>query len=197
MNSKFKVIAYIVIALMTLAAIGWGYFCKPIRAFMPALTAMADSSKKDEKARYRVNSFKKYPPKKQFLNVDLNSVDTATLVKGRGIGKVFAQRIIEYRNRLGGYVSLEQLKEVRGVNNEIFATISQNFWVDTAVIQKININFASQNTLERHPYFTSSMARRLIEARKLKGGFNNHQQLINNDILTPREARKVAPYLMF
>lgn len=196
MPNRFKITAYLSIALLTFMAIWAGYIYAPVRNFVPALTVAADSvkaTKKSDSEVFRV----RYPPKKQFLNIEINSADTSLLVRAKGIGPVFAQPIVEYRERLGGYVSLEQLREIRGMDEERFAIISKNFRVDTSRITKININFADQNTLTQHPYITPNMARRLLEAHKLKGGFINHQQLINDDILTPREARKVAPYLMF
>lgn len=189
------------IAMLTISAVLMGYLLRPQRTFLPALTKMADSVA-DNKRNFvgkgdSVGYLRKFPPRKQFLNLDLNSVDSAILVTAKGVGPVFAQRISDYGRRLGGYVNIEQLREVKGMTDEHFATISKNFWVDSIKITKININFVDQNALMRHPYVTPSMARRLLEARKSKGGLTNHQQLTKDNILTPREARKVAPYLMF
>ncbi len=131
------------------------------------------------------------------LNIELNQATQDELKSVYGIGEVLSARIIEYRERLGGYYSVQQLMEVRGIDKKVFGDVSKNFFVDSNKISKISINFASQNELLSHPYFTPSMVKR-VEKAKLKGGyFTNTQELIDKDILLSTEAQKVAPYLLF
>lgn len=131
------------------------------------------------------------------LNIELNRADSATLRKVYGIGAVFSGRIIKRRTELGGFHSLDQLLEIKGITGEVFSTISPNFWVNGGVIQKISINFAPVNVLTAHPYCSPSMARR-IERERMKGGFfRSTEDLIDRDILLPQEAQRFAPYLSF
>ena len=48
--------------------------------------------------------------------VELNSVDTTDLKKIPGIGSAFANRIVRYRDLLGGYYTVQQLAEVYGID---------------------------------------------------------------------------------
>lgn len=137
-----------------------------------------------------------YVPKPE-VYIELNEADSAKLCTVKGIGPVISRNIVHYRNRLGGFARIEQLREVYGITNENFTPIAQQFFIDTAVIQKIDINFASANNLGTHPYMSRSMAERIVRARNLKGGWNNLRELIDNDILLPDEARKVASYVVF
>ena len=50
--------------------------------------------------------------------VELNMADTTTLKKVPGIGPVFANRIVKYRNLLGGFYAVSQLREVYGIDEE-------------------------------------------------------------------------------
>lgn len=136
------------------------------------------------------------------LNIELNSADTTQLKKVYGIGSVFANRIVEYRKRLGGYVSVGQLREVRGVDDQKFEQIVRNFYVDTCGIVKINVNFAPAIEFAKHPYGSESIGKRIVKFRKskdkkAKGGIFNLQQLLENDIILPNEANKLASYLTF
>lgn len=130
-------------------------------------------------------------------NVELNRADTTQLKSIYGIGSVFARRIVEYRAKLGGYHHKEQLREVRGITDDVFQRISPNIWVDTLAIQKIRVNFASRKQLEEHPYITPRMAERLRKAVEMKGGYATLRQLLDNNILLPQEAQKIAPYVSF
>lgn len=136
------------------------------------------------------------------LNIELNAADTTQLKRVYGIGSVFAKRIVEYRSRLGGFFNLEQLKEVKGVDSEKFEQIYRNFYIDTNRIIKINVNFASANQILQHPYVSKSMNKRLekyfkSKDKKSKGGIFNLGELVDKDILLPKEAQKIAPYLTF
>ncbi|MFI3298882.1 MAG: helix-hairpin-helix domain-containing protein [Rikenellaceae bacterium] len=131
------------------------------------------------------------------LDVELNSATFEELDKVYGIGEVFASRILDYRKELGGYYSIEQLREIKGIDDKVFTRISRNFRVDTLAISKININFATRKALLSHPYFTASMVKRIEDAKMRGGYFTSTEQIIEQDILLKSEALRVAPYLLY
>lgn len=51
--------------------------------------------------------------------IRINRADAETLQKLHGVGKTIARRIIERRERLGGFKALEQLIEVRGISRRL------------------------------------------------------------------------------
>ena len=129
--------------------------------------------------------------------IDINSADSATLVKVRGIGSKSVVHILRYRELLGGYYSTEQISELEVVTNENFRIISQQIWCDSAKIKKININFARPKELEVHPYISNRMLRQIINHRELKGGWSTIEEMIEDNIFSDEEARRIAPYLDF
>ena len=133
----------------------------------------------------------------EMVFIELNGADSAALVSVRGIGAVISRNIIQYRGRLGGFVSLEQLREVYGITGENFEAISKQFFIDSAVIQKIDINFATPGKLGSHPYIGANMAARIVSGREKKGDWSSLRELTDNDILLPGEAERLAPYLVF
>ncbi len=133
----------------------------------------------------------------QHILVDLNTADSAALVSVVGIGALTASRIMEYRARLGGFADVRQLAEVRGMTEQNYERIIEQIYLDPAVIQKIDINFAPAKTLAAHPYIRAEALRKLLKQRQLKGGWRTPEELENDDIFTAEELVKLGPYLVF
>ena len=129
--------------------------------------------------------------------IDINSADSATLLRVRGIGQKSVVHILRYRELLGGYYSVEQISELAVVTDENFALILQQIWCDSAKIKKININFATSNELKVHPYISNRMLKRIINNRELKGGWSTIEEMIEDNIFSQEEAARIAPYLVF
>ena len=129
--------------------------------------------------------------------IELNRADSATLRSVVGIGEKSVVAIMAYRARLGGFVRVEQLAEIPEVNERNYEKILQQIWCDSCEIQKIDINFASPKVLGRHPYMAPKTLRKLLKQRQLKGGWSTTEELVDEQILTQEEAKRLAPYLIF
>lgn len=133
---------------------------------------------------------------REVLVLDLNACDSLDLQQIRGIGKVRAARIYKYGKRLGGYVSVEQLKEVYGIDNELFEQIKGHFKVGKTDIRKININSDEIKQLTAHPYIDFQLAKALIRFRKDYGkDFQSAEEIRYIHFLSEQEAEKLIPYL--
>ncbi len=139
-------------------------------------------------------------PAKKAL-VELNGADSILLRSVSGIGAVLVVRIMDYRERLGGYVRVEQLAEIPGVTQENYERIGQQIFVDSCKIRKIDINFAPHQSvvdaLGNHPYITAKGLRKLLKNRQLKGGWRTIGDMVNENIVTQEQAARLAPYLIF
>lgn len=129
--------------------------------------------------------------------VDINTADSAELVAVRGIGPRTAGDMIRYRQRLGGYHSIEQLKDLAVVTERNYELFEEKIWCDSCKIQKIDINFASPKVLGAHPYMTPARVRKIMKIRQLKGGWSTTQEMIDDNIFTTKEAEMIGPYLQF
>lgn len=134
---------------------------------------------------------------KKMLQViyELNTVDTAQLVKVNGIGPVFAARIVAYRLRLGGFHHKEQLKEVFGFDDAKYSQVQGSFRVDTTYITKINVNTAQVSDLKKHPYITPAVANGLVNYRKQHGSFATLPDIRKCVLITEELYARIAPYL--
>jgi len=130
-------------------------------------------------------SFKDSIPKlnEQPVVVELNTADTLELTKIKGIGKIFARRIVAYRNVLGGFVSVTQLSEVYGIKKELVTSIASSFTLDTSKIKLINLNLVSFEELKKHPYITDYQAKAIIYYRSKVGNIRNRKELLENKLL--------------
>lgn len=56
--------------------------------------------------------------------LNLNTCTAEELMTISGIGEVKASAIIEYREYLGGYTSVEQIKNIKGIGDKVYEKIS-------------------------------------------------------------------------
>ncbi len=130
-------------------------------------------------------------------SVDLNSCDTSDLAALPGIGPVLSVRIIRYRKLLGGFASVEQLKEVYGLSEETYDRIKERcicgyFRAQENKHQYSGLCRAWKNSLSGQIRNFSN-----FEYRKIAGRIGNIEELVVNRILAPEKAGKVRPYLDF
>ncbi|MCF6357842.1 MAG: helix-hairpin-helix domain-containing protein, partial [Draconibacterium sp.] len=109
----------------------------------------------------------------EVYNIELNEVDSIGLVNLPGIGKVYAARIIKYRNLLGGYYSKKQLLEVYNFPEETYRNIEKYIVIDTALISKVRINFAEYKDLLRHPYLNKMQVESILNYKEKNGAFES------------------------
>lgn len=127
--------------------------------------------------------------------VELNEADSSQLVLIKGIGPVFARRIIKYRDRIGGFCRKEQLKEVYGIDSLVYLSIERNISVDISKIKLTNINIASFNDLKRYPYLSNKQINALLNYRKQHGLFSSVDDVKKANIIDEEALSRIIPYL--
>ena len=132
------------------------------------------SSKKQEKPSFEE---KAKPEKKPIPIVDLNTVDSTTLVELPQIGPYKAVRIIEFREKLGGFIDKEQLRDVKGMDDARFAAIQPYINLGAVEIRKVDVNRADFKTLVHHPYLNYEQVKRIVNQREKRGMIKNWAQL--------------------
>ena len=115
--------------------------------------------------------------KKAIPIVDLNTVDSLTLVELPQIGPYMAMRILDFRDKLGGYVDKEQLRDVKGMDSTRFATIEPYIIIGEAEPVKIDVNRDDFKTLVHHPYLNYEQVKRIVNQREKRGMIKNWTQL--------------------
>lgn len=129
--------------------------------------------------------------------LELNSADTTELQYIKGIGSYYAKQIVRYRQQLGGYYKVEQLREIMELEDSAYTAMAKHFTVDTTQIQRIKVNMASVERLKRHPYINFYAARSIYETRRNAFQLNGISELSDKDGLPADVLEKLRPYLSF
>ena len=137
-----------------------------------------------------------YPEKiKEKYTVDINTADSSLFEQQRGIGPSLASRIIKYRNRLGGFVSVEQIKEVWNFPDSTYQSLKDRFIVNQIAITKININTADFKTMGTQPYINYAYAKVIEAYRKQHGNFKAVSDLKKIVAINDSTYQKLLPYV--
>ena len=152
-----------------------------------------------EKENRKVSLFNSDPEKKNTKRVmiEINSADSAMLTEIRGIGPAFASRIIRYRDRLGGFYKIEQLKEVYGIDSIKYRQIEDQISLNSDQIIQININSATFELLKKHPYLSYKQMNAVLQYRRQHGPFKTIDELKKVTLLNEEIIRKIEPYILF
>jgi competence protein ComEA len=134
-------------------------------------------------------------PVKEKLKFNLNEADTLQLEKIYGIGPALAKRITKYRDKLGGFTTQEQLKEVYGLDTSVVKRIiSASYLPDPADVKKINLNTVDEKTLAAHPYFGRKIASAIVAYRFQHGNFKSVDDLSRIPLIDKNNLGKLFPY---
>ena len=142
------------------------------------------------------DSLPKWPEKKDTV-LNLRTADTTELKMIRGIGSYRAKQIVRYREQLGGFVSVEQLLEVKGMEDLPSDSILQHFVLDSVTVQQMNVNQAGVQRLAQHPYLRFEQAKAVYELRRKKIRLHSIQDLEAIECIDAKTLEKIAPYLNF
>ena len=126
-------------------------------------------------------------------HVVLNTADTTQLKMVPGIGSYFARKVVQYGERLGGYVSVDQLDEI-----ENFPLDAKDYLViENAQPHKLNVNTLSLNDLKKHPYINFYQARAITDYRRLHGPLKSLQDLRLSKDFPPEAIARLTPYVEY
>lgn len=127
--------------------------------------------------------------------IDINQADTGAFISLPGIGSKLASRIIHFRNKLGGFYSVDQVGETFGLPDSTFQLIKPRLQCPPVAVQKININTADVNTLKQHPYIRWNIANAIVQYRRQHGHFGSPKQLRQIVLITPDIFQKMEAYI--
>jgi len=162
----------------------------PYIRIKPILPPQADTNRFNQTPQ----TLQTTPPPRPLI--ELNGADTAQLKKLRGIGPYYAQKMVQYRDRLGGFVAAAQILEIEGIDEERFALFASQIEIDPHLVLKIDLKKADQSTLSRHPYIGPYAARWVVHYREQLGdSVCRPQALLRRNIIKPQQAEWLEYYV--
>jgi len=131
----------------------------------------------------------------QLQIIDLNSADSILLISINGVGPFYSKQILEYRRKLGDFISYTQFSEIWGLEKLDIKNFKNQTKIDTTFIKKININSATFDQLYSHPYINYNQSKAIINYRLQHGYFIDIKDIQNIVLFDSDLFRKIAPYL--
>jgi competence ComEA-like helix-hairpin-helix protein len=131
--------------------------------------SLADRSALASQVEYKPN-YEKKPLKKGPVSIDINQSNQVDWQQLPGIGPGYAKRIIHFREKLGGFASVEQVKETYGLPDSTFQKIKP-LLQPSPIFRPINLNDATLEELKAHPLISNFLATILFNYRKQHGAF--------------------------
>ncbi len=143
----------------------------------------------------RIDSVPKWKSMKKDTILNLRTADTTELKLIRGIGSYRAKQIVRYREQLGGFVSVEQIMEAKGMDKVAADSIIPHFVLDSIVIRKLTINQSRPEVLSRHPYLSFEQAKAIYEYRRKHIRIKSAEELKKIKELSQEDIEKLLIYL--
>jgi competence ComEA-like helix-hairpin-helix protein len=171
----------------------WGLHEDEIQRLMPYVKIEENNFK--AVAEKPVFSSIKFPEKKSFRPLDINLADSSALISLPGIGPKLSGRIINFREKLGGFYAIDQVAETFGLPDSVFQKIKGSLILNETNARKININTATLDELKMHPYIRYSLANLIIQYRIQHGNFSSIEQIKKIMTVNDELYKKLSPYL--
>ncbi len=109
--------------------------------------------------------------------IDINIADVEQWKSLPGIGDVLANRIVKFRDKIGGFVSLEQVRKTYGISDSLFPVILPYLRFEPANLPKLNLNTASLYDLRSRTGMPYSMAKSIISFREQNGPYQSLEDI--------------------
>jgi len=156
------------------------------------ITSTRAESPGDKQSESRKETFTTKP---RLVVVDINTADTAAFIALPGIGSKLASRIVNFRDKLGGFYSADQIAETYGLPDSVFLKIKPFLKVEASIVRKFNINTATKEEMKSHPYLKWNLANAIVEYRNQHGAFSSLEDLKKISLITTDIFDKVKFYL--
>ena len=176
------------------------YGLKPDQAEQLVLYAEIKNSDQDNRYSGKEKTIpnagqKEYKPYRKAL-VDINQADTSAWIALPGIGSKLALRIVNFREKLGGFYSVEQVSETFGLADSVFQKIKSQLFLSASGVRQIDLNKATFNELKLHPYIRWNIAQAIERYREQHGPFTTINELTEINIVNEEWLKKAKPYLV-
>ena len=130
------------------------------------------------------------------ITIDINKATPSDWQKLYGIGPAFSKRIVKFRDKLGGFYSIEQVGQTYGLPDSTFQKIAPQLRL-SPIFRKLAINTATIKELAQHPYINYKLAKILCNFRDQHGPFKDLADLSKVAAIEPQQLEQLGPYIDF
>ncbi|MDP9042953.1 MAG: helix-hairpin-helix domain-containing protein, partial [Bacteroidota bacterium] len=113
-----------------------------------------------------------------------------------GIGAKLASRIVHFREKLGGFYHVNQVGETYGLPDSTFQKIKPFLRLKNVTLTCMDLNTATKEILQSHPYIRWQIASEIISYRQQHGSFHSVGELLQLAQMDSMKFEKLRPYLV-
>jgi len=165
----------------------WGLRPEEANRILPYVQIKADFKKKEYAPYHAIVN------KPKIVDINTATVEELRIIPGMGNGMVY--RMLKYKERLGGFLSIDQVKETYGMNDSSLALMLPFFKLNSEILTKININTATDYDLSSHPYISKDVAKAIVLYRIQHGNYKKVEDIKLIVFIKETLYQKIAPYL--
>jgi competence protein ComEA len=173
----------------------WGLSETDANRLIPYVSIQNNESKFQHYEEKKIIEKENYSGKKSIEKIDINIADSNTFIALPGIGSKLAKRIISFREKLGGFISIDQIGETYLLPDTTFRKIKPLLIINSKATKKININSASVDEMKAHPYIRYYVANAIFQYRQQHGNFQSVDEIKKIMTVTEDIYNKASPYL--
>lgn len=174
----------------------WGLHQDVVNRLLPYVRIEAKPTESFSNSK-TLEPYKTYEKQKYTtVPVDINEADTTAFIALPGIGSKLANRIIAFRDKLGGFYKVEQVAETYALPDSTFQKIKNKLIITDSEVKKLNINMATVDELKIHPYLRYNIANAIVQYRIQHGNFSSVSDIKKIMMITDDIFNKAAPYLI-
>lgn len=168
----------------------WGLKKEDADILIPYITMEV---KPNENKAFTYSSNKSYT-KPLPQKIDVNTATVEEFKALPGVGNT-AYKIIKFREKLGGFISISQVKETYGLSDSVYTAMLPYLQLISTEIQKVNINTADDYELSKHPYISREIAKAIIIYRNQHGNYSRIEDVRKIVFINQSMFQKIAPYI--
>ncbi len=134
----------------------------------------------------------------KIIQIDINQASSQDLIAISGIGEILSERILQQKEQLGGFVSMEQLGWIFGITPVVHQRLQEKFIVkQKPALLKLKINEANLKELASFPYFNYELAKNIMTFRTMQGNEIRPEDLLKIKNFPTEKVHTITLYLQF
>jgi len=170
----------------------WGLSAAKLDLLLPYVKIAAEEKSTPSFTRYDENKAQQKSAQKA---IDINLADSAQWETLPGFGAKLSARMVQFRQKLGGFHQIEQVAELYGLKDSVFQAVKTRLMITKIPLRQININLDQAVEMKNHPYLGYRLANAIVAYRESHGLYNAIEDIKKIQLIDEKLFNKISPYL--
>ncbi len=170
----------------------WGLSAAKLDQLLPYVKIVTEEKSTPSFTRYDENKSQQKSAQKA---IDINLADSAQWESLPGFGAKLSARMVQFRQKLGGFHQIEQVAELYGLKDSVFQAVKTRLMITKIPLRQININLDQAVEMKNHPYLGYRLANAIVAYRESHGLYDAIEDIKKIQLIDEKLFNKISPYL--